>query len=125
MKNPFRSLLELRQRVIAQNDAHENWQERVVDPILASGHDQLLAEAYGHRTRAVLLSLLIGTFAVIAMVAYVFWDISWLTDQAFYMVLALCAFGMIWTVRETMHHIRLHLEKMRRWLDQNEAFYKR
>lgn len=125
MRNPLQSLLELRQRVIAQKDVHDNWEERVIDPILASGHDQLLTEAYRHRTRAILLSLLIGTFAVVAMVAYVFWDISWLTNQAFYMVLAVCAFGMFWTVRETMHHIRLHVEKMRRWLDQNEAFYKR
>ncbi len=125
MRNPFRPLLQLRQRVIAQKNAHEDWQGRVVDPILASGHDQLLTEAYRHRTRAVLLSLLIGTFVVIAMVAYVFWDISWLTNQAFYMVLALCTFGMFWTARETMHHVRQHLEKLRQWLDQNEAFFNR
>lgn len=123
--NPLRSLLELRQRVIAQKDLHEKWQDRVVEPILASGHDKLLSEAFRHRTRAVLLSLLIGAFAVVAMVAYVFWDISWIANQAFYMVLAVCTFGMFWTVRETMHHVRLHVEKMRQWLDQNEAFYKR
>lgn len=125
MRNPFRPLLQLRQRVIAQKNAHEDWQGRVVDPILASGHDQLLTEAYRHRTRAVLLSLLIGAFLVIAMVAYVFWDISWLTNQTFYMVLVLCAFGMFWTARETMHHVRQHLEKLRQWLDQNEAFFNR
>ena len=125
MRNPFRSLLELRQRVVAQKNALEDWQERVVEPILASGHDELLTEAYRHRTRAVLLSLLIGCFVVFAMVAYVMWDISWLTNQAFYMVLAVCGFGTFWTLRETLHHIRLHSDKMRRWLDQNEAFYRR
>lgn len=125
MKKPLRSLLELRQRVVAQKNAHEDWQERVVEPILASGHDKLLTEAYRHRTRAVLLSLLIGGFVVVAMLAYVMWDISWLTSPAFYMVLGVCAFGVIWTLRETMHHVRTHLEKMRQWLDQNETFYRR
>ena len=124
MRNPLRSLLELRQRVVAQKNAHEDWQGRVVEPILASGHDQLLTEAYRHRTRAVLSSLLIGCFVVIAMLAYVMWDISWLTNRAFYMVLAVCAFGTFWTVRETMHQVRSHLEKMRQWLDHNEAFYR-
>lgn len=118
-------MLELRQRVIAQKNAHEDWQERVVEPILANGHDKLLTEAYRHRTRAALLSLLIGCFVVVAMLAHVMWDISWLTNQAFYMVLGVCAFGTFWTLRETMHHIRSHLEKMRQWLDQNEAFYRR
>lgn len=125
MKNPLRSLFELRQRVVAQKNAHEDWQERVVEPILASGHDELLTEAYRHRTRAVLLSLLIGGFVVIAMLAYVMWDISWLTTQAFYIALAVCGFGTLWTLRETIHHVRSHLEKMRQWLDQNETFYRR
>ena len=125
MKKPLRSLLELRQRVVAQKNAHEDWQERVVEPILASGHDKLLTEAYRHRTRAVLLSLLIGGFVVVAMLAYVMWDISWLTSPAFYMVLGVCAFGGIWTLRETMHHVRTYLGKMRQWLDQNETFYRR
>ena len=125
MRNPLQSLLELRQRVIAQKKAHEDWQGRVVEPILASGHDQLLTEVYRHRTRAVLMSLLIGCFVVVAMVAYVIWDISWLTSQAFYMVLGVCAVGIFWTVRETMHHVRTHLEKMRQWLEQNETFYRR
>lgn len=125
MKSPLRSLLKLRQRVAAQKNAHENWQERVVEPILASGHDELLTEAYRHRTRAVLLSLLIGGFVVVAMLAYVMWDIAWLTNSAFYMVLGVCAFGIFWTLRETTHHVRSHLEKMRQWLDQNETFYRR
>ena len=125
MKNPLRSLLELRQRVVAQKNAHEDWQERVVEPILASGHDELLTEAYRHRTRAVLLSLLIGGFVVVAMLAYVMWDIAWLAGPAFYMVLGICAFGVVWTLRETTHHVRTHLEKMRQWLDQNETFYRR
>ena len=71
------------------------------------------------------MSLLSGCFEFVAMVAYVIWDISWLTSQAFYMVLGVCAVGIFWTVRETMHHVRSHLEKMRQWLDQNEAFYRR
>jgi len=125
MRNPFRSLLELRQRVIAEKEAREDWEERVVEPILASGHDKLLTEAYRHRTRAVLLSLLIGGFVVVAMLSYVMWDISWLTRPAFYMVLGVCAFGVFWTLRETMHHVRSHLEKMRQWLDQNDTFYRR
>lgn len=121
--NPFRSLLELRQRVIAQKSAHENWEERVFDPILSSGHDQLLAEAYRHRTHAFFHSLLIGCFPVVAIISYLLWDITWLTDQTFYMIAAVCTFGTIWTIRETAHHVRSHLDKMRQWLDQNDAFF--
>ncbi|SDH06497.1 hypothetical protein SAMN04489759_1214 [Sulfitobacter delicatus] len=122
MLNPFRSLLELRGRFIASRKKRESWEERVVDPILASGHDQLLTEVYRHRSRAALLSLLIGIFPLVALVAYVVWDLSLLTDRTFYTIVALCAFGTFWTVRETVYHARQHTAKLELWLEGNQTF---
>lgn len=125
MQNPLRSILDYRRKLIADRKAFEDWEDRVVEPILNSGKDQLLWEVYKHRTYAVLLSLGIGAFACAALVAYVLWGAAWVEDWRFYLILAVCVVGAAWVTREVTYHVRSCVEKMRVWTADNNAYFRR
>lgn len=123
MKNLLRKLLNYRAKLVARKEAVESWERRVVDPIVASGRDELLATAYKHRFKAVLHSLLIGIFFVIGLVAYAMNNGEWLSDHRFYLILVVSGIGVIWTSRETLYHFRKWAQKMERWLAENDPHF--
>lgn len=125
MKNPLRSILDYRRKIISDRKAFEDWEDRVVEPILNSGKDALLWEVYRHRTYAVLLSLGIGAFACVALVAYVLWGAAWVEDWRFYLILAVCVFGAAWVAREVTYHVRSCVKKMQVWTADNNAHFNR